>query len=80
MMRPSHPPRLYFDGLVWNEGQKIDIMLVLPRNVTFDFSSRLKTHCTNNQTEHEVLLFGLELLNYMGVTHVKIFGDSQLVV
>jgi ribonuclease HI len=34
----------------------------------------------NNQDEYEALLFGLELLNYMGVTHVKIFGDSQLVV
>jgi hypothetical protein len=25
-------------------------------------------------------LFGLELLNCMGVKHVKAFGDSQLVV
>jgi ribonuclease HI len=28
----------------------------------------------------KALLFGLKLLSYMGVTHVKIFGDSQLVV
>jgi ribonuclease HI len=25
-------------------------------------------------------LFGLRLLNYMGITHVKVFRDSQLVV
>jgi ribonuclease HI len=25
-------------------------------------------------------LFGLELLNYMGVTHVKVYNDSYLVV
>jgi ribonuclease HI len=43
-------------------------------------SSRLKTYCTNNQAEYEALLFGLELLNYMGVKHVKAFGDSQLIV
>jgi ribonuclease HI len=40
----------------------------------------LKTYCTNNQAEYEALLFGLELLNDMGVKHVKVFGDSQLVV
>jgi ribonuclease HI len=55
-------------------------VLVSPRNATFDFSSRLKTNCTNNQAEYEALLLGLELLNYMGLAHVKVFGDSQLVV
>jgi hypothetical protein len=71
---------LYFDESVCNKGQGIGIMLVSPRNATFDFSSRLKTHCTNNQVEFEALLFGLELLSDMGVTHVKLFGGSQLVV
>jgi ribonuclease HI len=74
------PWTLYFDGSVCNEGQGIGIMLVSPSNVSFDFSSRLKTYCTNNQAEYEALLFGLELLNCMGVKHVKAFGDSQLVV
>jgi ribonuclease HI len=55
-------------------------MIVSPRNATFDFSSQLKTHCTNNQAKYKALLFDLELLGYMGVTHVKILGDSQLVV
>jgi ribonuclease HI len=55
-------------------------MLISPRNASFDFSSWLKTYCTNNQDEYEALLFGLELLNYMGVKHVNVFGDSQLVV
>jgi ribonuclease HI len=55
-------------------------MLVSPSKVSFDFSSRLKTYCTNNQVEYEALLFGLDLLNFMGVKHVKSFGDSQLVV
>jgi ribonuclease HI len=55
-------------------------VLVSPSNAYFDFSSRLKTYCTNNQTKYEALLFGLELLNCMGIRHVKAFGDSQLVV
>jgi ribonuclease HI len=74
------PWTLYFDGSVCNEGQVIGIVLVLPSDVSFDFSSRLKTYCTNNQAEYEALLFGLELLNCMGVKHVKALGDYQLVV
>jgi hypothetical protein len=33
------PWTLYFYGLVCNEGQGIDILLVSPRNATFDFST-----------------------------------------
>jgi ribonuclease HI len=74
------PWTLYFDGSVCNEEQWIGIVLFSPSNVSFDFSIRLKTYCTNNQAEYEALLFGLELLNCMRVKHVKAFGDSQLVV
>jgi ribonuclease HI len=74
------PWTLYFDGSVCNEGEGIGIVLVSPSNVSFDFSSRLKANCTNNQAEYEALLFGLELLSGMGVKHVKVFGDSQLVI
>jgi hypothetical protein len=71
---------LYFDGSVCNEGQGINIVLVSPSNVSFDFSSRLKTCCNNNQAKYEALLFGLEPLSCMRVRHVKAFGDSQLVI
>jgi ribonuclease HI len=71
---------VYNDGLVYNERQGIGIVHVSPRNATFEFSSRLKAYYTNNQAEYEALLFGLELLYYMGVKHVKLFGDSQQVV
>ena len=43
-------------------------------------SSRLNYYCTNNQAEHEALLFGLEILYSNEVKHVEAFGDSLLVV
>jgi ribonuclease HI len=46
----------------------------------FEFSNRSKENCTNNQVEHEALLFGLEFLQSMGVKHVEAFGNSLLVV
>jgi hypothetical protein len=72
------PWTLYFHDSVFSEGQGIDIILVSPSNVNFDFSSRLKNYCTNNQAEY-ALLFSLEFLDYMRVTHVNVLGDSQLV-
>jgi hypothetical protein len=74
------PWTLYFDGSFYNEGQRIDIVLVSPRSTTFDFSSRLKAYFTNNQVKYEALMFSLELLGYMGVKHMKVFDDSQLIV
>ena len=71
---------LYFDGSVCDDRQGIGVVLVSPEGATFDFSSRLEFHCTNNQAEYEALLFGLELLFSMGIKHVQAFGDSQLVV
>jgi ribonuclease HI len=46
-------------------------VLISPRNASFDLSSLLKTYCTNNRAEYEALLFGLELLEYMGLKHVS---------
>jgi ribonuclease HI len=42
--------------------------------------SRLDHDYTNNQTEYEALLFGLEILHDLGVKHVEAYGDSLLVV
>lgn len=68
---------LNFDGSICNERKGIDIVLVLPRSVTFDFFSRLKIHCTNNQAKYKACL---ELLDLVGVKHVKVFGDSHMAI
>jgi ribonuclease HI len=43
-------------------------------------SRQLEYFCTNNQAEYETLLFGLEVLESLGVTNVEASGDSLLVV
>jgi ribonuclease HI len=74
-------PRLYIliDRFAMKD-KELASCLFLPSNASFYFSSQLKICCTNNQAEYEALLFGFELLNCMGVNHVKTFGDSHLVV
>jgi ribonuclease HI len=51
-----------------------------PNRACFEMSSRLEYFCSNNQVEYEALLFGLEILESMGVKNVEAFGDSLLVV
>jgi ribonuclease HI len=74
------PRKLYFDGLICNDGQGIGIVFVSLIGECFEMSSRLEYFCTNNQTEYEALSFGFEILESMGVKHVEAFGDSLLVV
>jgi ribonuclease HI len=52
----------------------------LPKGAIFEQSVRLEYYCTNNQAKYEAILLGLQILNSMGVKHVKSFGDSLLVV
>ena len=76
------PWKLYFDGLVCDDGRGIGIgnVLISLSGAVFELSNRLEEFYTNNQVEYEALLFGLEFLQSMGVKHVESFGDSLLVV
>jgi ribonuclease HI len=55
-------------------------VLVFPHGAIFEFAGRLEFACTNNQTEYEAFLHGLDYLQDMGVKSIKAFGDSMLVV
>src|SRR5664279_3641497 len=72
--------KLYFDGSVCNDGQGVGVAYISPHGTVFEASCRLDYFCTNNQAESEALLFGLKLLVDAGVSHIKAYGDSLLIV
>ncbi len=39
----------------------------------------MEYYCTNDQTEYNALLFGLQVMVMVGAKHVEAFGDSELV-
>jgi hypothetical protein len=71
---------MYFDGSACEDGCGIGILLVSPRGVTYSFSIRLPTLCTNNLAEYEAVCRGMELLVEAGAEVVEVFGDSKLVI
>nr|AAX95307.1 Retrotransposon gag protein, putative [Oryza sativa Japonica Group]ABA93246.1 retrotransposon protein, putative, unclassified [Oryza sativa Japonica Group] len=74
------PWKIYFDGSSCKEGQGIGVVLISPNGMCYEASVLLEYYCTNNQTEYNVLLFGLQVMEMVGAKYVEAFGDSELVV
>jgi ribonuclease HI len=71
---------MHFDGSCSNEGNRAGIILYSPVGKIHKFSYRLEFACTNNVTEFEALLQGIENAYNIGCGHLTVFGDSELVV
>lgn len=57
----------------------IKILFVFPDNALIPYSFSLATGCSNNTTEYEAVITGLELALQIVVTNLTIYGDSELV-
>ena len=56
------------------------LVMVSLEQITVEKSLRLSFSATNNETEYEVLLKGMSMVQRMGGKAVKMFSDSRLVV
>jgi hypothetical protein len=71
---------MHFDGSLSNEGNGASIILVSPIRKIHNLSYRLEFACTNNVTEFEALLLGIESALNISCGHLLVFGDYELVV
>jgi ribonuclease HI len=71
---------MHFDGSCSNKGNGAGIILYSPVGKIHNFSYRLEFACTNNVTEFEALLLGIENAYNLGCGHLTVFGDSKRVV
>ena len=71
---------MHFDGSCSNEVNGAGIILVSPAGKIHNLSYRLEFACTNNVTEFEALLLGIENTCNIGFSHLSLFGNSELVV
>ncbi|KAJ0963333.1 hypothetical protein J5N97_028455 [Dioscorea zingiberensis] len=82
--------RLYFDGAssikptlmstIPQIKAGIGLVFVTPERGILRYALSLTEPCTNNEAEYDALIAGLELAIKMGIQHIHIFGDSQLII
>ena len=71
---------LFFDGGRNKIGAGGGCMLISPRNERYFSTFHFCFSCSNNMAEYEALIHGLEWARRMGVSYLKVYGDSELVV
>ncbi|XP_057803713.1 uncharacterized protein LOC131019046 [Salvia miltiorrhiza] len=72
--------KLYVDGSSNVRGSGLGIVLSSPRGDNIERSIRCDFKTTNNEAEYEAMIAGLGLAKEIGVKHINVFSDSQLVV
>lgn len=71
---------VYTDGAVNQKGSGVGIVLVTPEKLVVGKSLRLGFLTTNNETEYEALLVGMEMVSRLGREVLEIYSDSHPVV
>ncbi|XP_038690528.1 uncharacterized protein LOC119989207 [Tripterygium wilfordii] len=71
---------LYVDGSSNVRGSGLGIVLISPEGSVIQRAVRCGFHATNNEAEYEALIIGLKLAKELGVTSLKVYSDSQLIV
>jgi ribonuclease HI len=71
---------MYFNGSVMKEGASVGLVFISPQGVRMEYMVRLHFPASNNAAEYEALINGLRIAVELGIKHLEIRGDSELVV
>jgi ribonuclease HI len=71
---------MYFDGSVMKEGAGVGLVFISPQGVRMEYMVRLHFSASNNAAEYEALINSLRIAVELGIKHLEIRGDSELVV
>jgi len=75
-----HSWTLNVDGSSRKEGSGAGLILTAPDGCYFKCVLRFLFDASNNEAEYEALIVGLRLAKDIGVSHIRVFSDSQLIV
>lgn len=71
---------MYFDGATNVLGHEIGAIMISPKKQYCPVTARLNFNYTNNITEYEACIMGLQATTARRVKALKVFGDSTLVI
>ena len=69
-----------FDGSATTTSNGVGVVLSCENGDTIPLSFKLGFSCSNNAAEYEAYLTGLTIALSIGVKHMRVLGDSNLVV
>ncbi|KAH9322974.1 hypothetical protein KI387_017613, partial [Taxus chinensis] len=72
--------QIHFDGSFTFHGSGAGVVLITPSGDPIPQAFRLAFPCMNNITEYEALIAGMKLAIKWNIQHVKVVGDSQLII
>ncbi|XP_057793051.1 uncharacterized protein LOC131009656 [Salvia miltiorrhiza] len=76
----SPPWTMYFDGASHQDGAGAGVVFVSPERQVLPYSFTLTENCSNNVAEYQALILGLEMAMDAKQLHLRVYGDSKLVV
>jgi ribonuclease HI len=71
---------MYFDGSLIKPGVGAGLLFILPLEIHMRYMIQLHFAASNNVAEYEALINGLRITIELGVRHLDVRGDSQLVI
>ncbi|XP_070054313.1 uncharacterized protein [Nicotiana tomentosiformis] len=71
---------MLFDGVVNAKGVGIGAILISPTGQHYPAIARLRLFCTNNTTEYEACIMGMNMEIDLDVEELLIMGDSDLII
>jgi ribonuclease HI len=71
---------MYFDGSLMKTGIGAGLIFISPLGVHMRYVIRLHFAASNNIAEYEALVNGLHIAAELGIKHLDVRGDSQLIV
>nr|XP_016504854.1 PREDICTED: uncharacterized protein LOC107822809 [Nicotiana tabacum] len=71
---------MFFDGAINAKGVGIGAILISPTGQHYPATSQLRFFCTNNTSEYEACIMGMNMAIDMDVEELLIMGDSDLII
>ncbi|KAL0345464.1 UNVERIFIED_CONTAM: Transposon Tf2-12 polyprotein [Sesamum radiatum] len=71
---------MFFAGAARTDGAGAGVVFVSPEKQVLTYSIVLNELCSNNVTEYQALIIGLQMASEMGIIEMEVYGDSKLII
>ena len=71
---------MFFNGACSREIVGVGVILISPTQECIHLSFKLTFQVTNNIAKYKALILGLNAAKEMGIKHLKVFGDADLII